>query len=280
MSCTVEVLQENVTFSDSSLNSKLFFEANAIKLEDLKVANADYESARTSAYSKKSKEFARIEEVKSKELALAKTSTAVLLASTNYRKDFSTASALWKAELKKATTDRAAARLVAEENYLQLLEKSGVSIYPRLPAALVTPSPTPSVSPTPTPKPTATPTPSPTSTTNPQPTRQMEKVGTVYMASGSYFLNDATKLTLNQIALEINASGAKSILVYGHTDNRGGVNNTVLSQNRAKAVANYLRPLVRVKKISVGWYASKKPAAGGNSAAALAQNRRVEIYTK
>ena len=100
------------------------------------------------------------------------------------------------------------------------------------------------------------------------------------MATGSYFLNDATKKTLIEVAKKINASGAKSILVYGHTDNRGGVNNTVLSQNRAKAVANYLRPLVNIKKISVGWYASKKPVAGGNSASALAQNRRVEIYTK
>jgi outer membrane protein OmpA-like peptidoglycan-associated protein len=53
-----------------------------------------------------------------------------------------------------------------------------------------------------------------------------------------------------------------------------------LSQNRAKAVAKYLRPLLTVKKISIGWYASKKPVATGNSAAALAQNRRVEIYTR
>jgi outer membrane protein OmpA-like peptidoglycan-associated protein len=108
----------------------------------------------------------------------------------------------------------------------------------------------------------------------------MVKVGTIYMASGSYFLNDATKLTLKAIALKINTSGAKTILVYGHADNRGGVNNTVLSQNRAKAVANYLRPLLKVKKISIGFYSSKKPANTGTSAAALAQNRRVEIYTK
>ena len=144
-----------------------------------------------------------------------------------------------------------------------------------------TPTPTPSPSVTPTPKPTVTPTPSPSpSATNPQPTSQSVKVGTVYMASGSYFLNDATKITLRAIAIKINASGVKSILVYGHTDNRGGVNNTVLSQNRAKAVANFLRPLLTSKKISIGWYASKKPVAGGASAAALALNRRVEIYIK
>jgi peptidoglycan-associated lipoprotein len=108
----------------------------------------------------------------------------------------------------------------------------------------------------------------------------MAKVGTVYMANGSYFLNDATKRTLTALAKQINASGAKSILVYGHTDNRGGVNNTVLSQNRAKAVARYLRPLLNTKKISIGWFASRKPVATGDSAAELALNRRVEIYSQ
>jgi outer membrane protein OmpA-like peptidoglycan-associated protein len=108
----------------------------------------------------------------------------------------------------------------------------------------------------------------------------MVKVGTVYMASGSYSLNDATRITLKAIALKINASDATSVLVYGHTDSRGGVNNTVLSQNRAKAVANFLRPLLKGKKISVGWYASRKPAVVGNSAADLAKNRRVEVYAR
>ena len=100
------------------------------------------------------------------------------------------------------------------------------------------------------------------------------------MSSGSYFLNDATKIFLKAIARKINASDAKLILVYGHTDNRGGIDGTVLSQNRAKAVANYLRPLLGSKKISISWYSSSKPASAGNSAAALALNRRVEIYTK
>lgn len=134
------------------------------------------------------------------------------------------------------------------------------------------------------PTPVTTPTPKPTATQepikNPQPKPEMAKVGTVYMANGSYFLNDATKRTLTAVAKKINASGAKSILVYGHTNNRGGVNNTVLSQNRAKAVARYLRPLLNTKKISIGWFASRKPVATGNSKADLALNRRVEIYTK
>ena len=100
------------------------------------------------------------------------------------------------------------------------------------------------------------------------------------MASGTYFLNDATKVTLRAIAIKINSSEAKNILVYGHADNRGGVNNTVLSQNRAKAVADYLRPLLKSKNISIGWYSSSKPAVAGTSASALALNRRVEVYTR
>jgi outer membrane protein OmpA-like peptidoglycan-associated protein len=100
------------------------------------------------------------------------------------------------------------------------------------------------------------------------------------MASGAYFLNDATKVSLKAIALKINASGVKQVLVYGHTDNRGGVNNIWLSQQRAKAVANYIRPLIRGKKVLTGWYASSKPIATGSSKADLAKNRRVEIYTK
>lgn len=142
------------------------------------------------------------------------------------------------------------------------------------------PTPTPTPTPKPTPTPTPTPTPSPTATNNTQPTLQMSKVGTVYMATGSYQLSLDVKKQLVALAKAINSSSAKTILVYGHTDIRSGVNNTVLSQKRAKAVSAYLRPLLKIKKISIGWYASRKPAATGSTSADLALNRRVEIYTK
>ena len=35
-----------------------------------------------------------------------------------------------------------------------------------------------------------------------------------------------------------------------------------------------------INTIATGWYASSKPVASGNSKAALAKNRRVEIYIK
>jgi outer membrane protein OmpA-like peptidoglycan-associated protein len=273
LSCMTEVIQENIQSTVTSLSSRLMLEASEKRKRDLDRADDQYYLDRTKAYSVKDQEFSRIEDIRRLEIASAKTATEILLASARYQKAFTSASDLWKSSLAQATTDRDNSRLAAEENYLVLLEKSGVSLRPRI-TSVVAPNPKPSATPTPTLKPT------PTATTNPQPTTQMKKVGTVYMGTGSYFLNDATKKTLIEVAKKINASGTKTILVYGHTDNRGGVNNTALSQNRAKAVANFLRPLLTAKKIFIGWYASKKPVADGKSAVALAQNRRVEIYTR
>jgi outer membrane protein OmpA-like peptidoglycan-associated protein len=142
------------------------------------------------------------------------------------------------------------------------------------------PAPTPPPEPTPAPTPEPTPTPAPAATTNLQPSTEMLKVGTVYMTTNSYFLNNATKISLRKFAREVKASDKKVVLVYGYTDNRGGVNNTWLSRQRAKAVANYIRPMLKGKRIVIGWYASGKPVSTGTSAADLALNRRVEIYTK
>jgi outer membrane protein OmpA-like peptidoglycan-associated protein len=149
---------------------------------------------------------------------------------------------------------------------------------PAPPAPPIRREPTPT--PTPEPAPTPAPTPAPAATTNLQPSTEMLKVGTVYLSTGSYFLNNATKISLRKFAREVKASDKKVVLVYGYTDNRGGVNNTWLSQQRAKAVANYIRPMLKGKKIVIGWYSSGKPVSTGTTAAALALNRRVEIYTK
>jgi len=196
-------------------------------------------------------------------------------------------SSLWKQSATQVVitinpSDGSALSIQIFNGQVPLLPLQSLTVISRclVPAPIVTPTPTPTATPKPTPSATATPKPTPTPTNTPQPSVEMVKVGTVYMASGSYSLNDATKKSLIAVAKKINASSAKTILVYGHADNRGGVNNTVLSQNRAKAVANYLRPLLTVKKISIGWYSSNKPVKTGTSAADLAQNRRVEIYTK
>jgi uncharacterized repeat protein (TIGR02543 family) len=276
LTCQVDVGQENLVTSSYSLNSTDISTFASVRKSAIEAADIKYNKDREDAYAKKDQEFVRLAAVRSAAVIASTSSKEISAASSNYQKAYKAASELWKKELADASANRVLAKDLAQKNYLASLEAAGISIYPTAVKVVVTPTPTP----TPTPKPTPTPTPTPVVTTNPQPTAQMVKIGTVYMATGSYSLNDATKITLKAIALKINASDAKSILVYGHTDSRGGVNNTVLSQNRAKAVANYLRPLLKGKKITVGWYASRKPVAVGSSSADLAKNRRVEIFAK
>jgi outer membrane protein OmpA-like peptidoglycan-associated protein len=174
---------------------------------------------------------------------------------------------LWKEMLDNAQVKREATKVQAGVDYVANLEKAGISILVAAdkPAPVLTPTPTKS--------------PEPAVTVNVQPIA-MKKVGTIYFASGTYFLNDESKKTIKALATSIFLKSPTVVLSYGHTDVKGGTNNTLLSQNRAKAVAKLLRSLLPGQKIATGWYASSKPAATGNSKAALAKNRRVEIYIK
>lgn len=178
---------------------------------------------------------------------------------------------LWKEMLDKALVKREDTKVQAGVDYLANLEKAGISLV--VAADKAVPAPTP----TPTPTPTKSPEVSVTGNVQPA---AMKKVGTIYFASGTYFLNDESKKTIKALATSIFMKSPATVLSYGFTDSKGGTDNTVLSQNRAKAVAKLLRSLLPGQKIVTGWYASSKPVATGNSKAALAKNRRVEIYIK
>jgi uncharacterized repeat protein (TIGR02543 family) len=178
---------------------------------------------------------------------------------------------LWKEMLDKALVKREDTKVQAGVDYLANLEKAGISLV--VAADKAVPAPTP----TPTPAPTKSPEVSVTGNVQPA---AMKKVGTIYFASGTYFLNDESKKTIKALATSIFMKSPATVLSYGFTDSKGGTDNTLLSQNRAKAVAKLLRSLLPGQKIVTGWYASSKPVATGNSKAALAKNRRVEIYIK
>jgi outer membrane protein OmpA-like peptidoglycan-associated protein len=134
--------------------------------------------------------------------------------------------------------------------------------------------------PTPTPTPSLTPSPTPTKVVNTQPTAEMKKISMIYFALGSYLVSKPNKVEVTKIAAEIMKSPVKTVLIYGHTDSQGGVDNIALSKNRAKAIVAQIKPLLKGKSIRIGWYAATKPAATGKSKAAYAQNRRVEIWVK
>jgi outer membrane protein OmpA-like peptidoglycan-associated protein len=122
--------------------------------------------------------------------------------------------------------------------------------------------------------------PDPVNEVNVQPTPVMRKIGIIYFASGTYLLDAKSITTLKALSLRIKSANPTVVLTYGHTDNRGGVDNTLLSKNRARATAKVLRSLLPGQKLATGWFASTKPITTGTSASDRAKNRRVEIYIK
>jgi outer membrane protein OmpA-like peptidoglycan-associated protein len=138
--------------------------------------------------------------------------------------------------------------------------------------------PTSVITSTPTPTPTLAPTPKPT--VNMQPNITMKKIAAIGFDLNSYFLSTAARLQITKLAEQLNASSAQTVLIYGNTDAQGGVDNVWLSKQRAKAVRVYMSPMLKEKKIRLGWFAATRPAVKGNSKAAYAANRRVEIWVK
>jgi outer membrane protein OmpA-like peptidoglycan-associated protein len=171
----------------------------------------------------------------------------------------------WKKSIDAALVTRKAAEEIATSIYRQALEKAGISIYFAAPEVKKDSKPIDVKEP---------------AKVNVQPTNTMRKVGTIYFANGTYYINDASRKAIKAIAAKFSKSNAKLVLSYGHTDKSGGVNNTLLSKNRARAVASLLNSALAGKKVLTGWYASTKPISTGVSKNDLALNRRVEIYVK
>ena len=90
------------------------------------------------------------------------------------------------------------------------------------------------------------------------------------------------KPELNKIAAELARSGARTVIVVGHTDSVGtDAYNQRLSERRAKAVATYLADAgVPKANLSVDGRGEKEPRASNQSKDGRAQNRRVEIISR
>ena len=84
--------------------------------------------------------------------------------------------------------------------------------------------------------------------------------------------------TLNKVVQTLKEDNKSVILVTGYTDNTGNDSiNIPLSQNRASAVANYLKGQGVTSRIDTQGYGSQNPIADNSTAAGREQNRRVEI---
>lgn len=95
----------------------------------------------------------------------------------------------------------------------------------------------------------------------------------------SYQIQPQFKATLDQVAQTLASYPSTLIDVYGHTDPSGGdAINIPLSQNRARAVADYLISRgVNPARIATQGFGSSRPVADNSTEAGRAQNRRVEL---
>lgn len=89
------------------------------------------------------------------------------------------------------------------------------------------------------------------------------------------WISEAAKADLMNFFRTANAYG---FLIYGHTDARASDEyNMDLSNRRANMVASVAQAS-GVRVVDVKGFGERQPRAQGNSAAALQENRRVEIY--
>jgi outer membrane protein OmpA-like peptidoglycan-associated protein len=95
----------------------------------------------------------------------------------------------------------------------------------------------------------------------------------------SYILKDVAKADLKALADKLNEYPENVIVVNGHTDSTGDdAYNQVLSENRAKAVADYLVSLgIAESGISYVGYGESLPIASNDTPEGQARNRRVEL---
>ena len=104
----------------------------------------------------------------------------------------------------------------------------------------------------------------------------------VFFATGSYKLLAKSNKSLNDVASLMKADESLMLDIDGHTDDVGtSESNQVLSENRAKAVKEYLvkQGVADTRLFSTG-YGEDKPVADNKTAAGRAKNRRTEMTAR
>jgi uncharacterized repeat protein (TIGR02543 family) len=95
--------------------------------------------------------------------------------------------------------------------------------------------------------------------------------------TAKYNLDAGDRQLIRDFAAEVIKYGYTQIDISGHTDSRGGINNNILSNNRAKAARDYLLKLVPNLKVTINGFADAISVAPNTTAAGMAANRRAEF---
>ncbi len=101
----------------------------------------------------------------------------------------------------------------------------------------------------------------------------------IYFATGSAKLLAKSNKSLNEVAAILKGDENLKLDISGHTDNTGKADkNQTLSENRAKAVYDYLVSKgVTADRLASAGYGQDQPIADNKTAAGRAKNRRVEL---
>ena len=104
----------------------------------------------------------------------------------------------------------------------------------------------------------------------------------IFFATGSFKLLPKSFKSLDEVATIMKSDDLYQIQIDGHTDSQGDdAKNQTLSENRAKAVKDYLvsKGVPEARTASAG-YGETKPIADNKTAAGRAKNRRVELTVR
>ncbi len=103
--------------------------------------------------------------------------------------------------------------------------------------------------------------------------------GSITFSTNSYSINPSFYSTLNKVAQTLAEDNKNAVVVSGFTDSTGNDSiNIPLSENRARAVAQYLVSKgVGSSRVSSKGYGASSPIASNATADGKQQNRRVEI---
>jgi outer membrane protein OmpA-like peptidoglycan-associated protein len=101
----------------------------------------------------------------------------------------------------------------------------------------------------------------------------------VFFETDKYNLKDESKAELNKLAVFLTKNKTLKIELSGHTDNTGDKKrNQTLSENRARAVYNYLIASgIAAERLSYNGYGDAKPVVPNDSDEHRQMNRRTEF---
>ena len=99
----------------------------------------------------------------------------------------------------------------------------------------------------------------------------------VNFETAKFNLDANDRALIRKFAADVAKFGFKEVDISGHTDSRGGIDNNILSINRAKASRDYLKTLLPDLKVTINGFADAINVATNATTSGMAANRRAEF---